>query len=168
MTHPIKFGTKVYMAYLFAKWAHRKQKRKYTNDPYIVHPVEVMNIVATVPHTKEMLMAALLHDVVEDCGVSNQTIDLLFGIEVADKVWWLTDPVYTEKLNRKARKEGDCIRLSMAPADVQTIKLADLASNSKSIVEHDPKFAVTYLKEKAALLKVLTKGDPNLYDRAKA
>ena len=46
--------------------AHTGQKRKYTGAPYIGHPLEVMGIVQTVPHTTEMLMAAVLHDVVED------------------------------------------------------------------------------------------------------
>ncbi len=48
----------------------------------------------------------------------------------------------------------------------QTIKLADLISNTRSIVERDPKFAVTYLAEKRELLKVLTDGDPALYRMA--
>ena len=56
----------------------------------------------------------------------------------------------------------------MAPAEAQTIKLADLISNSKSIMEHDPKFAVTYLEEKRLLLEVLTKGDKKLMDIAKS
>lgn len=168
MTHPIKHGAKVYGAYLFAKWAHRGQKRKYTFEPYIVHPVEVMSMVATVPHTKAMLMAALLHDVREDCGVKDSTLRWLFGDTVADYVHWLTDPPkdQTAHLNRATRKAQDCARLAIAPAEVQTIKLADLASNSKSIVAHDPKFAKVYLKEKAHLLMVLTLGDVELYGTA--
>ena len=59
----------VHKAYQFAKKSHEGQKRKYSGEPYINHPVEVMQIVSTVPHTEEMLAAALLHDVVEDCGV---------------------------------------------------------------------------------------------------
>jgi hypothetical protein len=50
-----------------------------------------------------------------------------------------------------------------APAEAQTIKLADLISNSKSIMEHDPAFAKTYLEEKRLLLDVMTKGDPGLH-----
>ena len=49
-------------AIAFATLAHKGQKRKYTGTPYIDHPLEVMGIVRTVPHTTEMLMAAVLHD----------------------------------------------------------------------------------------------------------
>ena len=50
-------------ALAFATLAHGDQKRKYTGDMYIVHPIEVMEIVKTVPHDDAMLAAALLHDV---------------------------------------------------------------------------------------------------------
>jgi hypothetical protein len=49
---------------------------------------------------------------------------------------------------------------------VQTIKLADLCSNTKSIVEHDPKFAAVYLDEKAMLLNVMRHGSPWLWNKA--
>ena len=158
--HPIKFGLRVYGAYLFAKWAHRGQKRKYTYEPYIVHPVEVMNIVATVPHTKEMLMAALLHDVVEDCNISNLTVKRLFGVRVARYVYFLTNPPKEADQNRKFRKARDLERLRSAPGPVQTIKCCDLWSNSKSIVQHDPNFAVVYLPEKREILNAMTEADP--------
>jgi hypothetical protein len=50
----------------------------------------------------------------------------------------------------------------MAPAEAQTIKLADLISNTRSIMEHDEAFAKTYLAEKRLLLEVMTKGDRGL------
>ena len=50
-----------------------------------------------------------------------------------------------------------------ASADAQTVKLADLISNSKSIVKHDPNFARVYIKEKEALLQVLDKGNSRLH-----
>jgi guanosine-3',5'-bis(diphosphate) 3'-pyrophosphohydrolase len=53
-----------------------------------------------------------------------------------------------------------------APAEAQTIKLADLISNSKSIMEHDPAFAKTYLEEKRMLLAVMTRGDAGLHAEA--
>jgi hypothetical protein len=53
-----------------------------------------------------------------------------------------------------------------APAEAQTVKLADLISNSKSIMEHDPKFAKTYLEEKRLLLAVMTRGDAGLHAKA--
>ncbi len=64
--------------------------------------------------------------------------------------------------NRAERKAASRERLSRAAGWVQTIKCADLISNTSSIVQHDPKFAVTYLEEKRLLLDVLTNADSRL------
>ena len=157
----------VQRAILFATEAHQGQTRKYTGEPYIVHPLEVMEIVKTVPHTPEMLAAAVLHDVVEDTDVTLSDIWNEFGYKVRQLVADLTDISVPSDGNRKARKHLDLIHTAKALPQSKTVKLADLISNSKSITEHDPKFAKVYMKEKAALLKVLTEGDPTLYARAK-
>ena len=68
----------------FATEAHEGQIRKYTGEPYIVHPLAVMETVSTVEHTDEMLMAAVLHDTVEDCDVTLDDIVSHFGPIVAD------------------------------------------------------------------------------------
>jgi (p)ppGpp synthase/HD superfamily hydrolase len=157
-------------ARIFATAAHAavKQVRKYTGEPYINHPFHVMSIVKTVTHTPEMLAAALLHDVVEDTGVTIELIEQEFGSEVANLVGWLTDVSRPEDGNRATRKQLDMEHTAQAPAAAQTIKLADLISNTSSIVKYDMNFAETYLKEKAALLKVLTKGEPALISWAQA
>lgn len=150
----------------FATKAHEGQVRKYTGEEYINHPIEVAKIVASVPHTKEMLCAALMHDCIEDCGVTYDEIDLLFGEEVALMVNWLSDRSKPEDGNRAYRKEIDRIWISVADPRAKTIKLADLISNSKSICEHDKEFAKVYIKEKELLLEVLTEGDATLYAQA--
>ncbi len=156
-------------ARVFATEAHAKvgQLRKYTNDPYIVHPEEVMQMVRTVPHTDAMLAATLLHDVVEDTGITSKTVREKFGDEVADLVGWLTDVSKPEQGNRAVRKAIDREHTAAAPAEAQTIKLADLISNTRSIVEYDKKFAKVYLEEKRLLLDVMTKGDATLMAEAK-
>jgi (p)ppGpp synthase/HD superfamily hydrolase len=161
----------VLKARTFATAAHAAvaQLRKYTNEPYIVHPQEVYQIVCTVASaTPEMMAAAWLHDVVEDTGVTIEVIKQEFGAEVAELVGWLTDVSRPEQGNRATRKAIDRAHTAMAPAEAQTIKLADLISNTKSIMEHDATFAKTYLAEKKLLLEVMTKGDPVLYERAKS
>jgi (p)ppGpp synthase/HD superfamily hydrolase len=156
-------------ARIFATAAHAAvgQLRKYTNEPYIVHPAEVVSIVRSVPHTEAMLAAAWLHDVVEDTGVTIETVRDEFGEEVADLVSWLTDVSRPEDGNRAHRKARDCEHTAAAPAEAQTVKLADLISNTRSIMAHDPKFAVTYLEEKRALLAVMTRGDATLMSIAR-
>lgn len=157
----------VHKAYQFAKNAHKDQKRKYTFEPYINHPVEVMQIVSTVPHTEEMLAAALLHDVVEDCGVNILEISKQFGHITALYVHDLSDVSCPEDGNRAERKEIDREHTAQAYPEAKTIKLADLISNSRSIVKHDKDFARVYIKEKELLLEVLTEGDATLYAQAK-
>jgi (p)ppGpp synthase/HD superfamily hydrolase len=152
-------------AIAFAAMAHAGQKRKYTADPYIVHPIEVMQIVRSVaPNREDMAIAAVLHDVIEDTPVTDREIERRFGADVARMVVGLTEvPVDG---NRAARKVAECLRLGTESADVQTIKVADLISNTSTIAQFDPKFAKTYLAEKRALLHALTKADAHLLWRA--
>lgn len=149
----------------FARHAHKNQQRKYTGNPYADHLAEVAGIVATVKHDDEMIATAWLHDCVEDCGVSLQEIGDRFGHMVAIGVSGLSD---TETGNRAQRKALSRERLSRCSAWIQTIKCADLISNTSSIVMHDPKFAVTYLEEKRLLLAVLNRADPRLLELAKS
>mgnify|MGYP000057635970 CR=1 FL=1 len=158
-------------ARIFATAAHcaAAQLRKYTNEPYIVHPAEVVSILEPIEGvTHEMLAAAWLHDVVEDTGVTIEVIRAEFGEEVAELVGWLTDVSRPEQGNRAVRKAIDRAHTAMAPAEAQTIKLADLISNTRSIMQHDEKFAKTYLEEKRMLLEVMTKGDATLMAQARA
>jgi (p)ppGpp synthase/HD superfamily hydrolase len=159
----------------FAEHAHRGvgQKRKYTDEPYIVHPVEVMGLIvayANFSYQREaVLSAAILHDTVEDTNVTLQQIEEVFGPEVANYVDGLTDkfpPGYEEQgvaLNRRQRKEAEAGRLSVTCDVVQTIKCADLISNSRTIVQFDPDFARTYIREKRSILEGLSRADPTLW-----
>ena|ERR1022692_2104326 len=152
----------------FCKLGHDSinQVRKYTGEPYWNHPIEVMEIVRSVPHTPQMLIAALFHDLVEDTPITLETIGENFGYEVAVLVEMLTDPSKTEDGNRSIRKNIDLQHTAIACTEAKTIKLADLISNTKSIVDYDIDFARVYLKEKELLLGVLKDGDKTLYERA--
>lgn len=150
----------------FATKAHGDQKRKYTNEPYITHPIAVMQMIQQVSHTEEMLMAAVLHDVVEDTPVELAEIDEKFGSTVAGYVKGLTDISIPTDGNRATRKEIDRKHIADQKAEVHTIKLADLIHNTESIEKHDPNFYKVYRQEKIKLLEVLTKGDKELLKRA--
>lgn len=129
------------------------QVRKYTGDPYHVHPAEVAHIVQRWGGTEEMVAAAWLHDTVEDTHVTIELIGQMFGAEVAELVGWLTDVSKPEDGNRAVRKAIDREHTAQAPAAAKIIKLADLISNTSSIVEHDQAFAKVYLAEKRLLLE---------------
>ena len=157
-------------AQVYAMAAHAAvgQRRKYTGEPYIVHPAEVAKIVAGVPGaTPDMVAAAWLHDVVEDTGCTFNDIHMGFGIDIATLVVWLTDVSKPEDGPRWYRKKLDREHTAQAPAEAQTIKLADLISNTKSIMAHDEKFAKVYLEEKRMLLDVMTRGDAGLMAEAR-
>ena len=156
-------------ARIFATAAHAAvgQTRKYTGEPYVVHPIEVSELVASVGGTDAMVAAALLHDVLEDTGVTFDVLEAEFGSEVAELVLWLTDVSKPEDGNRSTRKALDRQHSAAAPAEAQTIKVADLISNTRSIVAHDPGFAKEYLEEKRMLLEVLTKANSTLLNQAK-
>ncbi|WP_019584421.1 HD domain-containing protein [Thioalkalivibrio sp. ALE16] len=145
----------------FAAVAHERvgQVRKYTGEPYIVHPAAVVAIVRLVDHTESMLAAAWLHDTVEDTDVELSDIEREFGGKVASLVYWLTDVSRPEDGNRAQRKALDRAHLAQAPMPAQTVKLADLIDNSRSIFRHDPNFARVYLREKRQLLEVMQGGD---------
>lgn len=156
-------------ARIFATAAHYAvgQVRKYTGEPYINHPAEVVGILVDAGvNQREMLAAAWLHDVVEDTGVSLEVIRAEFGACVATLVEGLTDVSNPEDGNRKARKAIDCKHTAMQSPACKTIKLADLISNTRSIVERDHDFARVYLAEKRLLLEVLRAGDSQLWDMA--
>ena len=154
-------------ALIFATAAHAavKQVRKYTLEPYIVHPIEVRDILvrnAVNPVTPEQEAAGLLHDVVEDTGVTIELIEQTFGAKVAELVGYLTDVSKPEDGNRKVRKAIDREHIAQASPEAKTVKLCDLCSNTRTIVVYDPDFARVYLGEKKKLLEVLQNADPGL------
>ncbi len=141
------------------------QKRKYTGEDYHHHPIEVAGLVELYVRdfSEDMLIAAMLHDVVEDTQVPLSVIHTEFGSIVAGYVEQLTDVSKPEDGNRAIRKAIDLAHTAQASQEAKTIKLADLISNTRSFVARDPEFAKTYLAEKRNLLEVLKEGDPVLY-----
>lgn len=169
MLSVIYANPRLFSAYVFANGAHSGvgQLRKYTGEPYIVHPVAVAGWVMEAQDvTVQMVQAALLHDVAEDTKVSILTIQRLFGHIVAEYVLHLTDYFTPERfpgVNRAGRKAYEAKRLAIIPSAVKTIKLADGLHNTSDIAQHDLKFLKTYGPEKRAAWESLRGGDPYLH-----
>lgn len=157
----------ILQASAFAAAAHSyiDQRRKYTNEPYIVHPAAVARLVAEVTDDQAMIAAAWLHDVVEDTPVTIEEIVSVFGDDIASLVSDLTGVAKPEDGARHVRKAIDLEHTAQASPRAKTIKLADLLHNLGSIAEHDPSFALTYMQEKRRLLNVLKEGDSALFRR---
>ncbi len=149
-----------------AREAHKDQKRKYTGEPYIVHPFAVAGLVASVTHNNDMIVAAMLHDVVEDSNVTLETIKRVFGTNIAYLVKCLTNVSVPSNGNRSQRKHLDRKNIALASKDAKTIKLADIIDNTKNIAACDPEFAKIYMYEKRLLLGVLVEGNRDLFDLA--
>lgn len=152
---PKRNYTAVDMARAFMMAAHEavNQKRKYTGEPYYRHPEEVLDILLTYANpTVEQQCAALLHDTVEDTEVTIDTINRIFGPVVTNLVSGLTDVSTIADGNREQRKAIDRTHTINTSYATRTVKLADLISNTRSIVERDPNFARTYIPEKLKLL----------------
>ncbi len=161
LEHPIVLKAKEY-----ATEKHTGQKRKYTGEDYIVHPEEVATIVAGLPDsTPEMIAAAYLHDVVEDTDTHLFDIAEEFGWTIAHYVGGLTDVSRPEHGNRAYRKRLDRGWLESQEAEVQTIKMADILSNSTSIMERDKEFAKVYMHEVKLLHNALDLADMGLSNK---
>jgi (p)ppGpp synthase/HD superfamily hydrolase len=131
----------------FAIAAHHGQTRKYSGRPYIEHPLAVARMVSRFEHDENMIIAALLHDTVEDTSVAIEDIQLAFGTGVADLVGDLTDVSCPTDGNRKTRKQKDLCHTAAAQPRAKTIKLMDLVHNSVSIIRNDKGFARVFLDE---------------------
>lgn len=145
-------------ATVFATQAHAGQKRRYTGDDYIVHPIAVATMVAENGGTEDQIVAALLHDTVEDTHVTPVEIEMEFGTDVEALVHELTDQFTTEAYpdnNRAQRKAWEAERLAGISLEAKLIKLCDMIDNTSTIVEHDPSFAKVYLGEKLALYSAM-------------
>ena len=158
---------RVWRAREFATVAHQSQTCKYSGRPYIEHPIAVARMVARFDHDEDMIIAALLHDTVEDTSVTIREIECVFGAGVMAFVSDLTDVSRPADGNRVARKQKDLLHTAAAQPRAKTVKLMDLVHNSVSIVRHDRCFAAVFSEEMAKMLDVLQDAsDPNAWELA--
>lgn len=123
-------------AIVFAVKAHAGTERRGKGFPYIVHPMEAMEIVATMTPDQELLAAAALHDTVEDTDVTIDQIRAEFGDRVASLVAAESDVMVegvSEEDSWHARKQAAIDRLARAPHDAKMVALGDKLSNMRAI-----------------------------------
>jgi guanosine-3',5'-bis(diphosphate) 3'-pyrophosphohydrolase len=122
----------------FAAEKHAAQKRKESAaEPYINHLLEVAHLVSTAlskPDTN-LIIAALLHDVIEDAGVTETDLEQRFGSDVADLVAEVTDD---KTLPKAERKRLQIVNAPKKSVRAQMIKLADKISNLRAILSSPP------------------------------
>lgn len=125
----------IHQAYLAAFEAHRGQRRQ-TGEPYITHPVSVACILADMKMDHHSIMAALLHDVIEDTKIRKEDVEKKFGTEVADLVDGVSKLTQIEFLSRVQAQAENFRKMVLAMArDIRVIivKLADRLHNMRTL-----------------------------------
>ena len=127
-------------AIMFAVQAHHNSERRGKGFPYIVHPMEAVEIVATITPDQELLAAAALHDTIEDTDVTVEQLRAEFGDRIANLVHAESDQINGELFNGEneeetwhARKQAAIDRLAAAPHDAKIVALGDKLSNMRAI-----------------------------------
>jgi (p)ppGpp synthase/HD superfamily hydrolase len=139
----------------FAVLAHAGQKRKYTGADYSTHPIRVSEAAEAYGLSNTAVMAAALHDVMEDSPQFAHEIEPRFGTEVACMVRWLTNPSKGSKSSRAKRKEMDRNHLKVAPYEVRVVKAIDRLDNLREMGEADREFRYMYAGESLLLADAL-------------
>jgi guanosine-3',5'-bis(diphosphate) 3'-pyrophosphohydrolase len=121
----------------FAAAKHKKQKRKDNETPYINHPLEVAELLTRIAKVSdpEVIVAALLHDTVEDTDTKPEEIRTAFGDRVLSMVMECTDD---KSLPKPERKRLQVVNASHKSDEAKLIKIADKISNIRDIVECPP------------------------------
>ncbi|MBM3753062.1 MAG: bifunctional (p)ppGpp synthetase/guanosine-3',5'-bis(diphosphate) 3'-pyrophosphohydrolase [Acidobacteria bacterium] len=120
----------------FAARAHRRQRRKDEEaTPYVNHVIEVAFLLAQAGCDAEVVAAGLLHDTIEDTGVTYDELEVEFGPRIADLVAAVTDD---KSLPKQVRKEKQVEHARAASAEIGAIKTADKISNLRSIHSAPP------------------------------
>ena len=123
-------------AIIFAVRAHAGTERRGKGYPYIVHPLEAVEIVATMTADQELLAAAALHDTVEDTDVTVEQLRAEFGDRIASLVADESDEMpagMSEEDSWHGRKQAAIDRLSRASRDAKMVALGDKLSNMRAI-----------------------------------
>ena len=145
-------------AIVFAVKAHHNTERRGKGFPYIIHPLEAVEIVATMTTDQELLAAAALHDTIEDTDVTVEQIRAQFGDRIAELVHSESDQ-FTEGVSEEDswhdRKQAAIDRLAAASHDAKIVALGDKLSNMRAIwrdyqVKGDALWSIFHVKDKAS------------------
>ena len=128
------YGPRYESALAFACSQHHGQVRKGSGAPYISHPLAVSSLVADYGGDEDQAIAALLHDVLEDCGVTREELEARYGARVASIVVAATDTTDDPKPPWRPRKEAHIAKVKEQPPEVKLVLSADKLHNAQSIV----------------------------------
>ena len=133
---PPKLGSRLQRAFRYAAKMHAGQTRKQTAVPYLSHLMAVTSLVLEAGGDEEMAIAALLHDVVEDCGGMPRLREIhrMFGKRVARIVEGCTDSFVNPKLEWKIRKGEYLKRLKHEDLETRLVSASDKLHNVRTVI----------------------------------
>lgn len=161
---------KIILAARFAKVAHEGQVRKYNGFPYITHPARVASRVMLFDKVSEdEVVAAWLHDTIEDCGISHDNIQKQFGSFAADLVLELTNPSKKcpKDTPREEKKLIDLEHIKSVSNRAKRIKLVDRLDNCLELNDAPIDFIRLYNRETLRLIDAIGHVDPELNNQIK-
>ena len=134
----VQLSIQYYRAFEYANQWHRDQARKSTTLPYILHPMGVASLVLEAGGDEEQAIAALLHDVPEDCGGEVRLTEILemFGPRVEAMVRGCSDSLVAEKEDKapwRERKQAHIDHVATADMDTLIVTAADKVHNGRAI-----------------------------------
>lgn len=136
-------------AIAFAIKKHEGQVRKFSGLPYVVHPINVARRVAQLGGTNAQIVAAYLHDVLEDTDATEDELRTEFGNEVTDLVLEVTnDKVMMEKMGKTDYLVAKTAEMS---PEAYMIKVLDREDNVRDLDKASPEFAVKYAQSTASI-----------------
>jgi (p)ppGpp synthase/HD superfamily hydrolase len=127
-------GSEIPKAFEYAYQKHLGSTRKNKTVPYIVHPMDVASILMKNDAPEHLIIAGILHDVVEDTPVLIEEIEEKFGAKIAALVEGASEPIELKDADWKIRKNNTVERIRKADYELKLLSCADKLSNIKDTI----------------------------------
>lgn len=142
-------------AYKFAKAAHAPVVRKITNQPYFTHPHRVASNVLNYTNDSDLIIAALLHDIIEDVGHSAKTLEQLFNKRISNLVMELTSN--PKVIKSMGKTDYMAIKFNQISEDALLVKLLDRLDNMSDLHLGNKDFAIKYVNSTERIILSLNR-----------
>lgn len=150
------------IAKLAATNAHAKQVRKFTGEPYVTHPASVAAFLERFNVGELIIVGAWCHDILEDCNISYEALEMVIGTQGVDLVQEVTNLKFPVGTPRIEKFWTNFHKLLLASHQAQTLKCGDCYDNCKDVYERDQEYATLYLAEKWLVVSRMTRAQADV------
>lgn len=152
------------IAKLAATNAHAKQVRKFTGLPYITHPAGVVAFLEQFNVGELILAGGWCHDIIEDCNVTYEALEMVIGTQAVDLVQEVTNLKFPVGTPRIEKFWANFHKLTLASHQAQTLKCGDCYDNCKDVYDLDPEYATLYIAEKWLVVSRMVRAQADVRD----